>query len=148
RLPGWTDYRDNSLSDFAYVRRTMLDEGLAHYIDWRERPGSDTLFTWKPSARETWAFSQLATACRRLTAPGTPQGDRIEVLQLAGNGPLWSKYGAITGMFAAHRIEAALGRPALREAIEAGPDEFLRTYSQVARRNPRLGSIPSDLLPQ
>jgi putative zinc-dependent peptidase DUF5700 len=146
-LPGWADYRDPILTDFAYIRRTMVDEGLAHYIDWRERPGSDTLFTWKPSSREVWAFSQLATACRKLKQPGVPQEDRIEALQLAGNGPLWSKYGAISGMFAAHRIEMALGREALREAIEAGPDEFVRTYRQVARRNPRLGAIPADLMP-
>ena len=145
-LPGWTDYRDNSLSDLAHVRRVMLDEGIAHYIDWRERPGSDSLFTWKPSSRETFAFSQLATACRRLKQPGAARGDVIEVLQLAGSGPLWSKYGAISGMFAAHRIEMALGRRVLRQVIEGGPEEFLRTYRQVARRNPGLSGIPAELI--
>jgi len=148
RLPGWADYGDNSLSDFAYVRRTMVDEGIAHYIDWRERPGSDTLFAWKPSSRETFAFSQLGTACRRLRQPGAERGDLMEILQLAGSGPLWSKYGAISGMFAAHRIEAALGRRVLRQAIEGGPDEFLRTYRLVARRNPALIGIPAELITQ
>jgi len=148
RLPGWSDYRDNDLSDFAYVRRTVLDEGIAHYIDWRERPGSDSLFTWKPSSRETFAFSQLATACRRLKQPGAARGDLIEIIQLAGSGPLWSKYGAISGMFAAHRIEAALGRRVLRRVVEAGPDEFLKTYRQVARRNPALSGIPAELITQ
>ncbi len=147
-LPGWADYRDNSLPDFAYIRRVMVDEGVAHYIDWRERPGSDSLFTWKPSSREAFAFSQLATACRRLKQPGAARGDLIEILQLAGTGPLWSKYGAISGMFAAHRIEAALGRKVLRLAVEAGPDEFLRTYRQVASRNPRLSGIPAELITQ
>jgi len=147
-LPGWADYRDASLSDFAYIRRVMVDEGLAHYIDWRERPGSDSLFTWKPSSRETFAFSQLAAACRRLRQPGAARGDLIEIIQLAGTGPLWSKYGAISGMFAAHRIEMALGRRVLRRAIEAGPDEFLRTYRQVARQNPRLSGIPTELMTQ
>jgi hypothetical protein len=147
QLPGWADYRDPSLSEFAYIRKVIVDEGLAHYIDWHERPGSDSLFTWKPSAREAWAFSQLATACRRLKQPDRARGDRIEVLQLAANGPLWSKYGAISGMFAAHRIEAALGRRALRQAIEDGPDEFVRTYRDVARRNPRLGGVPAELMP-
>ena len=145
-LPGWADYRDNSLSDFAYVRRVMLDEGIAHYIDWRERPGADTLFTWKPSSRETFAFSQLATACRRLRQPGAARGDLIEILQLAGSGPLWSKYGAISGMFAAHRIEMALGKKVLRQAIEGGPNEFLKTYRQVSRRNPGLSGIPAELI--
>ena len=145
-LPGWADYGDNSLSDFAYVRRTMLDEGIAHYIDWRERPGSDSLFSWTPSSRETFAFSQLATACRRLKQPGAARGDLVEILQLAGSGPLWSKYGAISGMFAAHRIEAALGRTVLRRAIEAGPEEFLKTYRQVSRRNPGLSGIPAELI--
>lgn len=145
-LPGWAAYRDPSLSEFAYIRRVMVDEGLAHYIDWRERPGSDSLFTWTPSARESLAFSRLASACRRLRQPGA-RADRMEVLQLAGNGPLWSKYGAISGMFAAHRIEMALGWRALRRTIEAGPDEFVRTYRYVARRNPRLGVVPIELMP-
>jgi len=146
-LPGWDDYRNPSLSEFAYIRRVMIDEGVAHYIDWRTRPGSDSLFTWKPSSREAYAFSQLATACRRLKRPTGAPEDRIEILQLAGNGPLWSKYGAISGMFAAHRIEAALGRNALRRVIATGPDEFLRTYRDVARLNPRLSGIPPELLP-
>jgi hypothetical protein len=145
-LPGWDEYRNPSLSEFAYIRRVMVDEGVAHYIDWRTRPGSDSLFTWKPSSREAYAFSQLANACRRLKQPRGVREDRIEMLQLAGSGPLWSKYGAISGMFAAHRIEAALGRRALRRVIAAGPDEFLRTYRDVVRRNPRLSGVPAELI--
>ena len=148
RLPGWADYRETPTSGFAYIRSVMVDEGVAHYIDWRERPGADSMFTWKPCARETYAFEQLAAACRRLKGPTESRADRMEMLQLAGNGPLWSKYGAISGMFAAHRIEAALGRSALRRVLEAGPSEFVRTYREVARRNPRLSGVFVDLIQQ
>jgi hypothetical protein len=69
----------------------------------------------------------------------------MEVLQLAATGELWTKYGAISGMFAAFRIEMALGLEGLREAVAAGPKEFLRIYSEVADRNPALSSLPWEL---
>lgn len=146
RLPGWAAYGFTPKSDYAHVREVMLDEGMAHYIDWRSRPGADSMFTWKPGARENYAFAQLAIACRRLKQPGTSRSLKVETLQLAGNGPLWSKYGAISGMFAAHRIEMALGRAALRRAIEEGPDEFLRVYADLAKRHPLLNQIPPELM--
>ena len=145
-LPGWVPYRGAPKSEMAYIREVMIDEGMAHYIDWRTRPGSDSLFTWKPSTRENFAFAQLATACKRIRQPGSARGDKLEMLQLAGTGPLWSKYGAISGMFAAHRIEMAYGRAALRRVIEEGPESFLRTYAQVAGGRPGLNSIPRELI--
>jgi hypothetical protein len=145
RLSGWTGYRGQPRSAYDYITSVMLDEGVAHYVDWRDRPGSDTLFTWKQSARESHAFSQLALACKRLRERrGSPE-NLTEVLQLAAEGPLWSKYGAISGMFAAFRIEMALGLGALREAVEAGPKEFLRVYGEVAARNPALSALPWEL---
>jgi len=146
RLPGWAAYGYTPGSDYAHIREVMLDEGMAHYIDWRSRAGADSTFAWKPGARENYAFAQLAIACKRLKQPGASRGDKLEILQLAGNGPLWSKYGAISGMFAAHRIEMALGRTALRRVIEEGPDEFLRVYAQLAKRHPWLNHIPTELL--
>ena len=145
-LPGWNRYRGAPTSEFAHIREVMIDEGMAHYIDWRNRPGSDSMFTWKPSARENFAFAQLATACKRLRSPGSTRGDRMEMVQLAGNGPLWSKYGAISGMFAAHRIEVAMGRAALQRLIEEGPEAFLRAYAQISGRRPDLNTIPTELI--
>jgi len=156
-LPGWKSTEPapadtgswggngGGMADIAQVTRVMLDEGVAHYIDWQDRPGADSLFTWTPSMAETHAFAQLATAIKRLKQPGD-EADRLEVLQLAGNGPLWSKYGAISGMFAAYRIEMARGRAALRMAVAAGPVEFIRAYRDVAAHNPVLNGVPRDLL--
>src|SRR5262249_10342055 len=127
----WGGNSGGAAADIAQVTRVMLDEGIAHYIDWQDRPGADSLFTWTPSARESHAFEQLATAIRRLKAPGD-EADRLEVVGLAGNGPLWSKYGAISGMFAAHRIEMARGHAALRRVVAAGPVAFIRAYREVA----------------
>jgi hypothetical protein len=145
-LPGWAYYKDQPRSSLDRVASVMLDEGVAHYIDWRTRSGSDSLFTWKPGGRETHSFSQLGRAGRRLTQQWTPVESRMEVLQLAAEGPLWSKYGAISGMFAAYRIEMARGLEALREAIAAGPDEFLRLYQEVARSNPALAPVPQEMM--
>ena len=141
----WGGNTANAASDIAQVTRVMLDEGVAHYIDWQDRPGADSLFTWTPSMPETKAFAQLSVAIHRLKQPGD-EADRLEVLQLAGNGPLWSKYGAISGMFAAHRIEMARGRAALRRAVAAGPVAFIRAYREVAAHNPVLNGVPRDLL--
>jgi len=141
----WGGNSGSAMADIAQVVRVMLDEGIAHYIDWQDRPGADSLFTWTPSTPEAHAFAQLATAIRRLKAPGD-ESDRLEVLQLAGNGPLWSKYGAISGMFAAHRIEMARGHAALRRVVAAGPVAFIRAYREVAAHNPALSGVPRDLL--
>jgi Putative zinc dependent peptidase (DUF5700) len=147
-LPGWAPYRTPS-NEVAFIAKAMLDEGIAHYVDWRDRPGSDSLFTWKPSAREANSFSRLAGAVNRIRRPETGRTERMEVMEMAVAGPLWGKYGAISGMFAAHRIEAARGRDALRQAVAGGPAEFLRVYREVAARNPRLSRIPRELsIPQ
>jgi hypothetical protein len=145
-LPGWDNYQGVPKTEFAHVREVMIDEGMAHYIDWRTRPGADSMFTWQPSTRENYAFAQLAIACKRLKQPGGSRGDKLEILQLAGTGPLWSKYGAISGMFAAYRIEMAYGRATLRRVIEEGPEAFLRTYAQVAKGRPGLNPIPQELI--
>src|SRR5262249_61837192 len=73
----WGGNSGGAAADIAQVTRVMLDEGIAHYIDWQDRPGADSLFTWTPSTRESHAFEQLATAIRRLKAPGD-EADRLE----------------------------------------------------------------------
>lgn len=145
-LPGWAPYR-RPRSDVAFIAKAMLDEGVAHYIDWLDRPGADSLFTWKPSGKERYAFERLTVAVRRVRQADATRVERAEITELAVAGPTWTKYGAISGMFAAHRIEAARGREALRQAIADGPAAFLRVYWEVAARNPRLGTIPSELIP-
>ncbi|HET7903111.1 MAG TPA: DUF5700 domain-containing putative Zn-dependent protease, partial [Candidatus Eisenbacteria bacterium] len=89
--PGWYRYHEPK-NAFDHIARVMLDEGVAHYIDWKGRPGADTLFAAKPGARERRAFEQLALASRRLRDPYTDPDERAEILGLAGTGPLWSKY--------------------------------------------------------
>ncbi|HEX5032261.1 MAG TPA: DUF5700 domain-containing putative Zn-dependent protease [Candidatus Eisenbacteria bacterium] len=146
-LPGWSEAAQSSTQDpdVAYIARVMLDEGIAHYVDWRDRAGADTLFAWKPGSNERRAFERLGSALTRIHN-ATTRGERLETVQLAGHGPLWSKYGAISGMFAAYRIEMARGLAGLREAVAAGPNEFLRTYREVAAHNPALLRISSELI--
>jgi hypothetical protein len=140
---GWEAFRQRASSANAHVARVLLDEGVAHYIDWRGRPGSDTLFTPAPGVREKRAFSQLALAAKRL-GQHTDGGARAEILQLASTGPLWSKYGAISGTFAAFRIESRLGADSLRAAVVGGPREFLRMYGAVAEADTALGRVPEE----
>jgi len=145
-LPGWSPVENSPQDpDVAYIARVMLDEGIAHYVDWRDRPGADTLFAWKPGSNERRAFDRLANALDRIRQAAT-RGERMETVQLAGHGPLWSKYGAISGMFAAYRIEMARGLAGVREAVAAGPNEFLRTYREVSAHNPALMRISSELV--
>jgi hypothetical protein len=142
--PAWHRYHEPA-NAFDYITRVMLDEGVAHYIDWKGRDGSDTLFTAKVGGREKRAFEQLALACRRIRDPQTDPGERSEILGLAATGPIWSKYGAISGMFAAWRIERALGRDSLRAIVERGPQEFLREYGAVAAADTTLKRLPKEL---
>jgi Putative zinc dependent peptidase (DUF5700) len=142
-LVGWSGFGPRPSSAYGYLARVMLDEGVAHYVDWLSRAGSDSLFTPKPGAQEKRAFSQLQRAVDRLHTQDP--GERSEILQLAANGPLWSKYGAISGMFAAWRIESRLGRDSLRAAVVGGPPKFLRMYGQVAAADTSLGRIPKDI---
>jgi hypothetical protein len=141
-LPGWGGYGPRARSAFSHVARVLLDEGVAHYVDWRSRPGSDTLFTATPGARERRAFSQLQLAAKRLRERGADSGAMAEILQLASTGPLWSKYGSISGMFAAYRIESRLGLDSLRAAVVGGPVEFLRMYGSVAAADTALARVP------
>jgi hypothetical protein len=143
RADGWKEFGPRATSANAYVARVLLDEGVAHYVDWRTRPGSDTLFTPAPGPREKHAFSQLALAAKRLGQRSDP-GARAEILQLASTGPLWSKYGAISGMFAAYRIESRLGPDSLRAAVIGGPRDFLRMYGAVAESDTALGRVPEE----
>jgi hypothetical protein len=142
--PGWMRYHEprNALD---HIARVMLDEGVAHFIDWRERPGADTLFVAKPGAREQKAFSQLALACKRLQDPRTDPGARGEILGLAATGPLWSKYGAISGMFAASRIDRAWGADSLKTIVGRGPHSLLRAYASLAAADTSLKALPKEL---
>jgi hypothetical protein len=142
--PGWASYGPSARSPYAHVARVLLDEGVAHYVDWRSREGSDTLFTAKPGAREKRAFSQLQLAAKRLRERSADREARAEILQLASTGPLWSKYGAISGMFAAWRIESRLGADSLRAAVVRGPMDFLRMYGSVAAADTSLGRVPEE----
>ncbi|HET9251242.1 MAG TPA: DUF5700 domain-containing putative Zn-dependent protease [Candidatus Eisenbacteria bacterium] len=144
-LPGWEPYR-RTTNEVAFVGKAMLEEGVGHYVDFRDRPGSDSLFTWKPSSREVDAFDRLGKAIRNVRRFDSGRVRRSEIADMAVTGPTWGKYGAISGMFAAHRIEAARGPEALRDAIAGGPGVFLRTYRDVAATNPRLGRVPEELL--
>jgi len=142
--PAWDLYRD-PVNAFDYITRVMLDEGVAHYIDWKGRAGSDTLFTAKVGGRERHAFDQLTLACRRIRDPRTDPDARSEIIGLAASGLIWSKYGAISGMFAAWRIEHAWGQDSLRAIVERGPREFLRAYREVAAEDTTLKRLPKEL---
>jgi hypothetical protein len=146
RSPGWREFVRRPSTALVHIAQVMTDEGAAHYVDWRDRPGADTLFTANPGARERQAFDQLALAVRRLKESPTGSAEWEEILQLASTGPLWSKYGAITGMFAASRIERALGREALVRAVGAGPPEFLRVYADLAARDSTWKALPAELV--
>jgi hypothetical protein len=141
---GWERYHE-PMNAFDQIARVMVDEGVAHYIDWKGRPGADTLFTAKPGGREKKAFSQLALACKRLRDPRIDPGARSEILGLASTGPLWSKYGAISGMFASWRIERAWGADSLRGIVERGPQALLRGYTALAESDTSLTALPPEL---
>lgn len=142
--PGWGIYH-TPMNALDYISRVIVDEGVAHYIDWKERDGADTLFAARLSSRERKAFEQLAIACRRLRDPRTDPEAKEEILGLAATGPIWSKYGAISGMFAAWRIERALGRDSLRAAIVGGPKELRRMYRSAAAADTTLRKWPKEL---
>ncbi len=145
-LEGWVKYPERPQSALDYIVRIVADEGVGHWIDWRERPGADSIFTAKvPGPREAKAFDQLALACKRVRDRNADAGGRTEVLQLASNGQLWSKYGAISGMFAAYRIESRLGLDSLRAAVTGGPGEFLKMYGRVAAADTLLKRVPAAL---
>lgn len=143
---GWERYHAPA-NGIDYVARVMLDEGVAHYIDWKERAGADTLFAARLSSRERKAFESLAVACRKLVNPRVDAAGRGELIGMAASGPMWSKYGAVSGMFAAWRIERAQGRDSLRAAVVAGPRDFLRRYAGVAAADTALRRLPKELWP-
>jgi hypothetical protein len=141
---GWFKYHEPR-NAYDHIARVMLDEGVAHFIDWKGRAGADTLFSAKPGAREKKAFEQLALACKRLRDPYTDPGERAEILGLASTGPLWSKYGAISGMFAASRVERAWGADSLKGIVERGPESLLRAYAAIAAADTSLKALPKEL---
>jgi len=145
-LVGWAKYQQPIRSPLDYIARVMTDEGVAHWIDWGGRPGADSIFTRSvPGPHEAKAFDQLAIATRRVRDRDSDFEGRTEVLQMASNGPLWSKYGAISGMFAAYRIESQLGLDSLRAAVTGGPSEFLKMYGRVAAADTLLKRVPAAL---
>ena len=146
RLAGWREFSARPRTALVHIAGAMADEGVAHFVDWRDRPGADTLFTAAPGPRERHAFAQLALAVRRLRGASPGSAEWEEILQIASTGPLWSKYAAISGMFVASRIERTLGRGALLRALAAGPPAFLRTYADLAAQDTTWKALPVELV--
>jgi hypothetical protein len=65
-------------------------------IDWRDRPGSDSLFTWKPSAREVRSFENLGDRDPEPSAgPDVGRTRRNEIADDGSGRADLGKYGAI-----------------------------------------------------
>jgi hypothetical protein len=94
----------------------VFDEGVAHYVGFPL--GRENLLT---KYAEKWprAEARLAEAYRLLDDPHTREAEKSALLEEADTGTYWEKFGSISGMFRAARLDAE-DRPALIGCIREG----------------------------
>jgi hypothetical protein len=146
-------YKDASSlwRDYYRAKRGYLDdlldltqnEGVAHYLSLIQRTGgrlrNDQVQKVQASFDE---FNRVAALLHSGRISPQKAGEMIRHSNSSG---YWESFGAITGMIVARQIDQSLGRTALLETIELGPDDFFRKYADLMRKD---GGVPqlSDLV--
>jgi hypothetical protein len=123
----------------------MLNEGVGHYYSFRRRVEPVIEYSdWEDRTQE--AFSLLAEGTKRL-ALLTSREEQDEVIWSAHSGvPFWQKWGAIPGAIITYRLNQALEREELAEAISRGSCGFLSRYADESLAHPSWESLPPDLI--
>ena len=139
----WRDYYRTSIGYLDHLLDLTQNEGIAHYLSLIQRSGgrlrNDQVAKVQASFEE---FNKTAA----LLQSGRLSPQRAgEMIRHSNSSGYWESFGAITGMIIARQIDQTMGRTALLETVERGPDDFFGKYAGLMQKDDGLPKL-SDLL--
>jgi hypothetical protein len=139
--PGWQSL-GSDLSPTRQLELILLNEGIAHWVDRRERLAREGF----PPERARAALSRLAEAFAKLAALPEGSAEAQTILEAANQGQYWDKFGSIAGMLLAEGTFQSRREKGLREAARCGTGKLFAGYGEAAARNKTLPPLPPGLL--
>lgn len=132
----WQEYYAHGTTYLDRLLDLTHDEGIAHFLTFQQRTGGAVSSNWY--TRVASAIADFNRNGEEL-ASGQISPSRASYLIASSNtSEYWRSYGAITGLFIARTLDERLGRPALVETIERGPNDFFLKYYALTQRDQSL----------
>jgi len=139
----WREYYRSRNGYLDYLLDLTQNEGIAHYLSLIQRSGgrlrNDQVGKVQASFEE---FNKTAALLHSGRISPQKAGEMIRHSNSSG---YWESFGAITGMIIARQIDQSMGRTALMETIEQGPDDFFGKYASLMQKDDGLPEL-SELL--
>jgi hypothetical protein len=76
-----------------------------------------------------------------LLNPSISSSRASAIIRNSNTAGYWESFGAITGMVIARQIDQTLGRTALVETIQNGPQDFFAKYAELMRRDSNIPQL-------
>jgi hypothetical protein len=122
---------------------TVLDEGIAHFVDARAELIADGF----PGERAETALQRLAEAATALERPDLEDAEREDLLRSAHQGRYWDKFASIAGMLMAYGVYREVGMEGIHRAVRCGPGALAASYASAAAQTSDLPALPEPLVP-
>ncbi len=134
----WDDISEKKPKGF--LKYTMLNEGIAHYIGEKESLKENYKTEFKD--KEKAAFDTFSEKLKQINTSSIEDKEKRKIIRKGTHGNFWDKYVCITGMFMAFHIENECGIEGLRECINKGYDYFIKKYISISENNDNMPKLP------
>lgn len=150
----FADYRTNHWSnEMAWTNGNlenrmlylMLDEGLAHYISYRQMLIENYNKNEGFRQYEKNTFETLAANSNIIFNSTNSDSLKKSALEKGLYGNFWGKYICISGFFMAYHIEQYYGIEGLKECTQNNPFVFIKKYSTI-QETKLLPRIPESII--
>ncbi len=144
RSPAWISFNKYRTSYFDNLIDISHNEGIAYYLSLEQQGHGRIPSDWSQHTAE--AMRMFNSNSSELLARGVVSWRAAKILRNANLAGYWESYGAMTGMFIAREIDLVLGRAALIETIEKGPDDFFQKYIKVMNQDSNLPRLSLEVM--
>ncbi len=142
--PLWQEYYAASTSYLDRLLDLTHNEGIAHFLTYQQRTGGAVPRDW--NVRISTAMSDFNRSSEELLSGRISPSRASYLIATSNTSEYWRSYGAITGMFIARTIDERLGRVALVETIERGPNDFFEKYHVLTKRDNSLPRLSEKII--
>jgi hypothetical protein len=144
--PVWRDYYRSKRGYLDYLLDLTQNEGIAHYLSLIQRTGGKLRNDQVPKVQSS--FSEFNRTASLLHSGKISPQKAGEMIRHSNSSGYWESFGAITGMIIARQIDQSMGRNALLETVELGPDDFFGKYARLMRDDDGLPQLSSLVIGQ
>jgi hypothetical protein len=141
--PTWREYYRTNDSYLDILLDLTQNEGIAHYLSLIQRTGGK--LRNDQVAKVQSSFAEFNKNAALLKSGKLSPRQASEMIRHSNSSGYWESFGAITGMIIARQIDQTLGRGALLETVELGPDDFFGKYAGLMRKDSGIPQL-SDLI--